>query len=284
MISSVNFNGTILPESENYLNHENRGLRYGDALFESIRVSGDKVFFWEDHYLRLMASMRILRMEIPMEFTMEFLETEILKIVASNGLTNSTARIRLTVFRNNGGLYLPETNEVSYCIEANVLSSPFYVLDEGLYEVELFKDFYVNADMTSTLKTNNKIINVVGSVFAKENDYDNCILLNQKKQVVEFLNGNIFMVKGTSITTPPLKDGCLNGILRKKLIEILGKLENYELQETSISPFDLQKADEIFMTNSITGIRSVTKYRKKEFTKDVAKDLIGKLNAVARLG
>lgn len=284
MIKSVNFNGSILPESENYLNHENRGLRYGDALFESIRVSGDKIFFWEEHYLRLMASMRILRMEIPMNFTMEFLEAEILKTIASNGLTNSTTRIRLTVFRNNGGLYLPETNEISYCIEANVLASSFYVLEEGRYEVELFKDFYVNADMTSTLKTNNRIINVVGSVFAKENDYNNCILINHNKQVVEFLNGNIFMVKGTTITTPPLKDGCLNGILRKKLIQILGKLENYELQEISISPFDLQKADELFMTNSITGIRSVTKYRKKEFADRVAKDLIGKLNAAARLG
>lgn len=284
MIKSVNFNGKLLPESENYLNHENRGLRYGDALFESIRVSSDKIFFWEDHYLRLMASMRILRMEIPMNFTMEFLEGEILKTAASNGLTNSTARIRLTVFRNNGGLYLPTTNEISYCIEANVLSSPFYIFEEGNYEVELFKDFYMNADMTSTLKTNNKIINVVGSVFAKENDYDNCILLNHNKQVVEFLNGNIFMVKDTTITTPPLKDGCLNGILRKKLIEILSKLENYEFKEASISPFDLQKSDELFMTNSIMGIRSVTKYRKKEFANTVAKDLIGKLNAAARLG
>ncbi|MFK7812280.1 MAG: aminotransferase class IV [Maribacter sp.] len=284
MIKSVNFNGAILPESENYLNHENRGLRYGDSLFESIRVSGDKIFFWEDHYLRLMASMRILRMEIPMEFTMEFLESQILKTVASNGLTNSTARTRLTIFRNKGGLYLPDTNEISYCIEANVLSSPFYVLAEGKYEVELFKDFYVNADMMSTLKTNNKIINVVGSIFARENDYDNCILLNHNKQVVELLNGNIFMVKGKTITTPPLKDGCLKGILRKKLIEILSKLENYELKEESISPFDLQKADELFLTNSITGIRSITKYRKKEFTKSVAQDLIGKLNAAARLG
>ncbi|TMM57553.1 aminotransferase class IV [Maribacter algarum] len=283
MIKSVNFNGRILPESENYLSHENRGLRYGDSLFEAIRVSANKIFFWEDHYLRLMASMRILRMDIPMNFTLEFLESEILKTVASNGLSNSSVRIRLTVFRNNGGLYLPETNEVSFCIEANVLPSPFYVMDEENYEVELFKDFYVNADMMSTLKTNNRILNVVGSVFAKENGYDNCILLNQKKEVVEFLNGNIFLVKANSITTPSLKDGCLNGILRKKLIEILGKLEDYDLQEVSISPFDLQKADELFLTNSITGIRSITKYRKKEFTNLVAKDLIGKLNAAARL-
>lgn len=284
MIKSVNFNGNLLPETEDYLNHENRGLRYGDSLFESIRVSNDKIFFWEDHYLRLMASMRILRMEIPMKFTMEFLEAEILKTIASNGLTKSTARIRFTVFRNNGGRYHPETNKISYCIEANVLYASFYELNEESYEVELFKDFYVNDDMISTLKTNNTIINVVGSVFAKENGYDNCILLNHKKQVVEFLNGNIFIVNGSTIRTPPIKDGCINGILRRKLIEILTKLERYTIEETSISPFDLQKADELFLINSISGIRPITKYRKKEFSNTIAKDLIGKLNAAARLG
>lgn len=284
MIKSVNFNGKLLPETENYLNHQNRGLRYGDGLFETVRVVNNSIFFWEDHYLRLMSSMRILRMEIPMNFTMEFLEEEILKTIKGNGLENSSIRVRMTVFRNNGGLYLPKTNEVSYCMEAKLIDAPFYILDEGNYEVELFKDFYVNADMLSTLKTNNKIINVVGSIFANENDYDNCILLNQKKQVVEVLNGNIFLVNDKTITTPPIKDGCLNGIARKKLIEVITKLEGYSLQVASISPFDLQKADELFMTNSIVGIRPITKYRKKVFDNKVAKDLIGKLNAIARLG
>ena len=275
MIKCVNFNGNLLPATENYLNHENRGLRYGDALFETIRVVNNTIFFWEDHYLRLMASMRILRMEIPMNFTMEFLEAEILKTIKANESESYAARVRLTVFRNNGGLYLPETQAISYCIESNGLEVPFFILNEAKYEVELFKDFYINADMLSTLKTNNKIINVVGSIFANENGYDNCILLNHQKQVVEVLNANIFMVNDKIITTPPLKDGCLNGILRKKLLEILSKSNDYTAQEASISPFDLQKADELFMTDSIIGIRSITKYRKKEFNKKVAKDLIG---------
>ncbi|WP_373517067.1 aminotransferase class IV [Pricia sp.] len=280
----VNFNGELLPNTGKFLNHQNRGLRYGDSLFESMRAVNGKLFFWEDHYLRLMASMRMLRMEIPMNFTMEFLEENILGVIAANDLNESAARIRLTVFRNEGGLYLPETNAISYTIEAKPLEHPFYILDEGRYEVELFKDYYVNPDMLSTLKTNNKIINVVGSIFAQENDYDNCLLINSDKQVVEALNGNLFLVKGNTIKTPPLKDGCLNGIIRKKLMEIVSKLEGYELEEDSVSPFELQKADELFITNSIIGIRPVTKYRKKEFGNFTAKDLLGKLNAVARLG
>ena len=283
----INFNGELLKKDSFYLNHGNRGLRYGDALFETIRVVNGKIVFWEDHYLRLMASMRILRMEIPMNFTMEFLEEELLKTIRANNLENTPVRIRLTVFRNNGRLYLPDTNAISFCIECSVLESPFYMVNDDRYELELFKDFYVNHDMTSTLKTNNRIINVVGSIYAKENGYDNCFLLNNGKQVVEALNGNVFMVNENAITTPPLSpplsDGCMNGIIRKKIIEILNKLDGYSIAEKSISPFDLQKADELFITNSILGIRPVTKYRKKEFKNVVAHDLMGKLNAMARL-
>ena len=279
----VNNNGQLLSSSTDFLNHTNRGLRYGDSLFETLRVVDGKVIFWEDHYLRLMASMRILRMAIPMEFTMEFLQEEILKTITANAMKGTPARVRLTIYRNAGGFYLPDSNEVSYCIECGALGTPFYTMAEDPYEIELFKDFYVNDDLTATLKTNNKIINVVGSIYAEENGYQNCLLLNTNKRITEALNGNVFMVNGTVVTTPPIEDGCLNGIIRKKVIEILGKVEGYTLKEHSISPFDLQKADELFITNSITGIRAISKYRKKEFKSVVAADLLGKLNALARL-
>ena len=278
----VNFNGALLSDDANFLNNANRGLRYGDSLFEAIRVVHGRIYFLEEHYLRLMSSMRIVRMEIPMEFTMEFLEAQILKTVEASG-ENKAYRVRFTVFRNDGGLYLPITNSISYCIEVKELDNPFYTITEAPYEVELFKDFYVNKDMLSNLKTNNRILNVVGSVFAKENDFHNCLLINGDKMVVEALNGNVFLVSGNSIKTPPLQDGCLNGILRKKIIEILDKSTAYEIKEASISPFELQKADEIFITNTISGIIPVYKYRKKVFVNSISKDLIGKLNAVARL-
>ena len=279
----INFNGELLENNALFLNEENRGLRYGDSLFESIRVVNGNIYFWEDHYLRLMASMRILRMEIPMNFTMEYLEEQILETIEASQLQNSAVRIRITVYRDNGGLYLSTTNNISYIIEAKALENPFYVHKDGAYEVELFKDHYVNTGLLSTLKSNNRIVNVLGSIYANENGYDNCLLINNAKQVVEALNGNLFLVKGSVIKTPPLKDGCLNGITRKKLIASLEKLENYTLEEASISPFELQKADELFVTNAITGIQSITKYRKKEFGNEVAKDLLGKLNALARL-
>lgn len=280
----VNSNGTLHGNGTFFLDHFNRGLRYGDALFETMRSLGGRLVFWEDHYLRLMSSMRILRMEIPMDFTMEFLESQVQKTLKANGLEHKTARIRLTVYRQPGGRYLPESREVSWIIEAEPLDNPFYISEETPYEIELFKDFYLSEDLLSTLKTNNKILQVVGSIFCSENGYANCLLLNQRKMAVEALNANLFLVKGTNLRTPPLTDGCLNGIIRKKLIEILNKLEGYTIEESSISPFELQNADELFLTNSIMGIRTVTRYRKAMYKSDVAKDLLGKLNAFARLG
>ena len=279
----INFNGKLLPSNSQFLNHTNRGLKYGDALFETIRVVHSKLYFWEDHYLRLMAAMRILRMEIPMSFTMEFLEEEIQNVLKANQLQTTPARVRLSVFRDTEGFYTPEKNTISYCIEVSALSESFYALKNEEYVVELYKDHWVNADLLSTLKSANKIINIIAGVYARENDYDNCLLLNQQKNIVEAINGNIFLVKGTQIKTPPLSDGCLNGILRKQLIMIIGKHKEYTLEETSISPFELQKADELFVTNVIQGIVPISRYRRKNYERKVSGELIKQLNIQLRL-
>ena len=279
----INFNGNLITKSEGFISEENRGLQYGDAVFETIRVSNGKLYFWEDHYFRLMASMRILRMEIPMSFSMEFLEKEVFKTIEA--LKNKSANYRVKIFVNRkiGGKYTPKTNDVDYFISIEELDSALYSTIDSYYEVELFKDYFIPTSLLSTIKSNSKIINVLGSIFAEENGYDNCILLNDKKQVVEVLNGNIFLVNGTKLITPPIADGCLRGILRKQIISICLESEEYTLEEASISPFDLQKADEIFITNVITGIQPINKYRKKEFSSIVANDLLQKLNESVKL-
>lgn len=277
-----NFNGKLINEEDKILDAKNRGLQFGDGVYEELRVVSGEVIFLEEHYLRLMSSMRILRMEIPMNFTMEFMEEEMLKTISNEDL-KQTKHIKFTVFRKNENDNALANNSISYIVTTSILPNHFYILEENEYEVELFKDFYKNASMLSNLDTTNKILNVVGRIYAQENDYHDCLVLNEQKQVIESLNGNIFLIQKNIIKTPPLTDGCLNGILRKKLIEIISKLEDYELQELSISPFELQKADELFVINAIDGIISITKYRKKLYSNYVAKNLIGKLNAAARM-
>ena len=280
----VNFNGSILENEVQFLDEGNRGLRYGDAVFETIRVNAGMILFWEDHYLRLMAGMRIMRMEIPLEFTMEFLEDQILKTLKANPACANVARVRLTVFRKSGGLYTPSHRGVHYIIECSPVAESFYQFKEGEYELELFKDHYLAPGLLSSVKTNNRALNVLAGIFASENDYQNCLILNTEKKVVEAINGNLFVVKGSVVKTPPVADGCINGILRKKLMAIIEKTDDLELKEESISPFELQKADELLITNVISGIIPVSKYRKKDFKSEVGKRLLGRLNAVVRLG
>ena len=271
----VNFNGTLVEKTANSLS-ENRGFLFGDAVFETLKIVGNRVLFLEDHYFRLMSSMRILRMEIPMTFTMEFLEEQILELVQANEFEDS-ARVRLTVFSNSGGFYLPETNDVSYLIQSTTLDSKEYVLNTNRYEVDLFKDFYITKQLLSSIKSTNKAVQITGSIFAKENDLQNCILLNDSKNAIETLNGNLFMLKDGKLITPPVSEGCLNGIMRKQVLTI-AKTMDVEVVEEIISPFDLQKADELFVTNVITGVQPITKYRKKDFTATFAASLIDQLN------
>ncbi|RUT68953.1 aminotransferase class IV [Flavobacterium cupreum] len=272
----INFNGNIVGQEENILT-QNRAFLYGDGVFETLKIINSKILFLEDHYFRLMASMRVVRMEIPMNFTMEYFEEQVLKVVAENGLSAS-ARARITVFRNDGGLYLPKTNEVSFLIHTTGLENTSYVLNTAHYEVDLYKDFYVTKQLLSSIKTTNKLINVTGSIFAHENGLDNCILVNDTKNVVEVLQGNLFMVMGKKLITPPISEGCLNGVMRKQVLALAKKIEGIEVTEEIISPFDLQKADELFLTNVITGIQPISKYRKKEFTNSLAHLLVQKLN------
>lgn len=275
----MNFNGTLISEESNFLSPNNRGFKFGDALFETIKIVNGKVIFWEDHYFRLMASMRMLRMKIPMDFTLEHLEKEILKTIPLN--TESTVfRARLSVFRKDGGLYTPVTNEVDFLIEVSELK----LEKKDHYRVDLFKDFYNYSGLLSTLKTNNKMLSTVASIYAKENDLDNCVLLNERKGVVEVTNGNIFIVKENIIRTPAITEGCLKGILRKKVIEIIEANDDYSIEETAINPFEIQKADEVFITNAIVGIQPVTNYRKKVFATTVSEKLAKRLQILEITG
>ena len=268
----VNFNGVLISSENIKLSLENRAFKYGDAIFETVKVLNKKVVFWEDHYFRLMASMRMLRMKIPIEFTLEFLEQEILKTVAAQQEANEY-RIRLNIFRKDGGLYTPKTNKIDFTIE--VKESTYQIKD--FYSLDVYKDFYNYSGLLSTIKTNNRMVNTLASIFADENDLDNCILLNEKKGVVEVTNGNIFVVKGKVVKTPALTEGSIKGITRLKVLEILFKNKELTVEETSISPFEIQKADEVFITNAIIGVQPVTNYKKKTFTTEIGKKIASNL-------
>tara|TARA_B100000497_G_scaffold127799_1_gene171044 strand:- start:241 stop:1077 length:837 start_codon:yes stop_codon:yes gene_type:complete len=271
----INYNGNL---KDHYFNDfTNRAFLYGDSVFETIKVVNNKIMFWEEHYLRLMSSMRILRIKIPSIYTPDFFENQIIKTIINLDKSFS-GRVRLSVFRDGKGYYMPEINEPIFIITANKISEKFFKINTGSYKIDLYKDFKVQSDLLSNLKTNNKVLNVIASIYAKDNGLDNCILLNEKKQVAEFINGNIFIVNDNVIKTPPISTGCLNGIMRNKIIELVNGVNDYKIIEQNFSPYELISSNEIWVTNSISGIIAVTEYRKKYFTDGVCKNILKYFN------
>lgn len=279
----VNFNGNLVASEEKLFSANSSFLLNGDALIEPIRVVDNSIIYWEEHYFRLMASMRILRMQIPMNFTMEYLEEEIQRTIKALSLSKAAFTVELIVARQSTKEEDLIKSKTVYIIKAAPEETTFYTNKEGGYEVELFKDYYFNTDMLSTINTTNKIGKQVAKVFAYENNLANCLLLNFNKQVIAGIEEALFLVKDQLIKTPPISDGAPNTVIRKKLVEMLEKLEDFEVQEASISPFELQKADELFLLDTQKGITAISKYRKKEFKTTVSTNLQGKLNAQLRL-
>ena len=270
----INFNGKITDLSDQLIN--NRAFLYGDAVFETLIIFNDKILFWEDHYFRLMSSMRIIRLDIPDKYTPEFFKENIIKIHNNISQTGSS-RIRINIYRSSDGKYKPEKNTPSFIISCESINYNTYKLNKGHYEVDLYKDYYLDNQLISSIKSNNKIINVVASIYASENGFNNCILLNKDKLVSEFINSNLFIIKDEKIYTPTLKSGCLNGVVRKNLFKILSS-SSFEVCEQDLSTFDITQSDEIFGTNIAQGIFSVTKFRKKDYDCSKTKKIITMLN------
>lgn len=269
----INLNSNI--EEDQELNFaSNRAFLYADALFDTLIFKNNKIVFAEEHYFRLLASMRQLRMEIPHYFTQEFWEKEIFKTIQSNKL--SDARVRTSIFRESGGLYTPNRNSIQFVIQTSLIDYQ----TKPKYRLGIYKDNYINTSSLNTIKTTNRLQNVLAAIYAKENEFDTCILLNHKKQIAEVIHANIFVVFGTQIKTPALTEGCVNGIIRNKVIDLITKIPDLNVVKGEISPYELQQATEVFITNSVIGIQPVTHYKKKEYDKKVAQLLQEKLQSL----
>ena len=271
----VNINGQIYANDDAFISIFNTSLVSGDLIFENIIVTRNKVLFYEDHYFNLLSSMRILKIKIPMSFTPEFLEKQLLSLYAKSGFVDDNILMRILVCNNVASKVNPTT--VKYYIydvrQINYSTSNF-----EKYTLDVFKDYFKNTGLLSNLTTNNQLIKRIGLRYCEENDFNDCVILNNSKTISETLKGNIFMVMNDKIITPPLKDGSNNNVIRTKIIELINNdLEGFDVIEKSLSVFDIQKSDELFISNINFGIQPVRKFRKKVFTDEITSLIMNKL-------
>jgi branched-chain amino acid aminotransferase len=278
-MSTYFFNGEWLEHDQIQLDINDRGFQYGDGVFETMRYDRGQVHWAEDHYFRLMANMRIMRMHIPDDLTPEYFNSILNELIQANHWEKNAVRVRFQVWRKSGGAYTPISNDINLLVRGEPLSSTHYELNDFDITTDVYKDFYKPTQLLSSVKSCNAQLYVLASVFRMENNLDECFLLNEKKYIIEAISSNVMLVKGETITTPPTSSGALKGIMRKRIVEKLAPYLGYEVIEANVTPFDLNKADEIWLTNSIRGVQTVTHYRKKQFGNTEAKRMIEMINA-----
>jgi branched-chain amino acid aminotransferase len=261
-----NYNGRFFADDENVLSKDDRSYRYGDGLFETMKLINGNISLGDHHFERLFSGLDILKFHIPVLFTKHKIEVEIKELCKKNECERS-ARIRLSVSRGNGGLYDCD-NKFSYLIECWPLEQK--ELNENGLIIDIFPDAKKSIDVFSNLKSANYLPYVMGAIWAKENKLNEALILNQHDRICDSTIANVFWAKDNKVFTPPLSEGCVAGIMRKKILELATLNPDYMLHETVLSQEILLQADEVFLTNAIAGIRWVKECGNKVYKNTIS--------------
>lgn len=272
----INFNGSVCAEGELLFPVSERILRYGDGLFESMRAFNGKIMWLAEHYNRLYSGARLLQLPLEDALSFEHFSEQAHYLLASNAYKN--ARLRFCVYRKGDGFYAPEKNTTGYFIEATESSEPQYSFNESGMKLGVYTGQFKSCNSLSNYKTNNALLYVLAGLYKNEQQLDECLILNQKGCVAEVISANIFTVKKGEMYTPAANQGCIMGIMRKKIIE-LAHQQSIEVNECFLTLDDLLGADEIFLTNASRGIQWVDNLLDKHYEQSLSRNLLSALNS-----
>lgn len=270
----------MIPASGPVLLASNRGYRYGDGLFETMKLVRGNIQLGDYHFNRLLAGIALLQMEVPPAFSRGKIEEDI-RLLANQNNCHEEARVRLSVFRGNNfpfeapGQPNPDEGPLEYLLECWPLQ-PQGLNEKGL-AIDIFPDARKSCDAFSNLKSANYLCYVMAGRYARSWDLDDCLLLNTEGMVADSTISNIFLLSGGEISTPALSEGCVAGVMRRYLISILPGM-GYPVTEKKVSVADLEKADEVFLTNAISGMRWVKTLKNKEYGRKVIEHIYENLS------
>lgn len=272
----INFDGNILPADQQVFSINNRAFRYGDGLFESMRYMKGELRFPDLHIERIRKGMKLLKFDKYSQIDAWFIREKAEELLRRNK-TGADARLRLTVFRDAGGLYSPTGNKMAYVLESQKLDESQYTINAKGLIIDVFDEIPKPVNILSNLKTCNALIYVLAGIFKNQNALDEVLVLNQNGFLCESMSSNVFVVYDRKLYTPALNEGCIAGVMRQVVMR-LAKENGIELVEAQINPEILNEADEVFLTNAGRGIQWVMGYNNKRYFNEVSRFLNEKLN------
>lgn len=271
----INFNGEIFPQDAKLMPFTNRAFRYGDGLFESMRMMKGQLKFADMHADRLQRGMKALKIDGYSQMDTWFLKEKAEDLAQRNKAKHG--RLRLTVFRDSEGMYAPTQNKAGWCLEMQPLDEPRYFLNEKGLIMDIFTEIPKPSNYLSNIKTCNSLIYVMAGLYKTQNKLDEVFLLNQNGFLCEAGSSNIFVLYQNHLYTPALSEGCVEGVMRQVVINLARK-NNIPVTEAQINPEILYEADEVFLTNAGRGIQTVMGFGVRRYFNAVSKLLVTELN------
>lgn len=267
-------NGKFVTSGKPVIAADNRSFRFGDGLFETMKMVKGNIPLLKYHLERLFASLALLKFETSVSFNAENLSAQIKNIALKNKHVDS-ARIRLTVFRGDGGLYEYENNFPNYILQTWKIEAQNFALNKDGLITGIYSNARKTCDDFSHIKSNNYLPYVMAALWAKENKYDDALLLNNYNRVADATIANLFLVKDGKIKTPALREGCVSGVMRRFLIQSIQK-ENIPFEETQVEVDEIDDANELFLTSAVSGIRWIKQCEKNNYSNKLAEYLNNK--------
>ncbi|MEX1132668.1 MAG: aminotransferase class IV [Flavobacteriales bacterium] len=259
----VNINGEVKPGDMPVITLDNRAFHFGDGLFESLRIVEGRPCFVDAHWSRMETGAKLLRIELPDGLERASFERYITELAKRCGL--SSARCRFTLYRGGNGQYRPEMNTGSFTIEVKAVDHATYTLNDQGLMTDIWPEMRKPINELARHKTMNCQYYIMGALWAQQRGLDDCLLQNERGNIIESSSGNLFIVSNGVLYTPSLADGCVGGVMRAQVIN-LALANNIKVYECSLNPQNLLAADELFFTNAIRGIQWVGAYRTKRYT------------------
>ena len=269
MMEFDNLDGFLSEKGDKIFDTSSRIIKYGDGFFETIKLVDGKLMFWDDHYARLSKSMEYLSLDTIGKDEL-FWKKELEKVIIKNYYKH--ARIRIIVYRDSPGLYTPMGNRTGFLIEGTRFDKAEYNFSKEGLTLGLFEGDYKAMSPLNNLKTTSAVLFVLAGLSKKAQGVNDVVILNAAGRVCETVSSNIFAVVNNKIVTPTLSEGCLDGVMRKRIIRAI-KQKHFDFEERELTLDELKSASEIFTTNTMSGVQSIAQFNGEFLETGYAKQL-----------
>lgn len=280
MSTMMFWNGEMITTDANVLGADNRAYRYGDGYFDTLRTRNGRPLFWDAHWQRIQQSAQFLHLQLPKDFSSAQIQAYVAELCQANDAPN--ARVRLQVFRSGTGLYMPETHAAEWSLQCTALPTRDFMVNEKGLVVGLHTRCPVPPLPIGKYKTLNALPYILAGIDARNQGWDDVLLLDADGKITEATSSNILLIKGKELLTPDLSKGGLPGITRAKVMA-LARAAGYQVRVGTVSDREMKWADECLLTNSIHGIRWVLAYGQKRYFHRQADALTTELNRAAKV-